>query len=66
VSLARRSTPWRARQRLAHLAGQAFVVFGGHELRACRDAAATIAAVVRARRWCSAIDLAAIRKGTAE
>jgi hypothetical protein len=35
--------------------GQAYVVHDGHELRACRDAAAAIAAVVRAKRWCSAV-----------
>jgi hypothetical protein len=45
------------------LAGQAFVVFDGRELRACRDAAAAIAAVVRAKRPCSAVDLSAIRMG---
>jgi hypothetical protein len=28
-----------------------------------RNAAAAIAAVVRARRWCSAVDLSAIRTG---
>jgi hypothetical protein len=33
---------------------------------ACRDAAAAIAAVVRARRWCSAVDLTAIRTANAE
>ena len=42
-------------------AGQAYVVYDGCELRACRDAAAAIAAVVRARRPCSAVDLSAIR-----
>jgi hypothetical protein len=42
-------------------AGQAYVVYDGHELLACRDAAAAIAAVVRASRWCSAVDLSAIR-----
>jgi hypothetical protein len=41
--------------------GQAYVVFDGHELRACRDAAAAIAAVVRAKYPCSAVDLSAIR-----
>jgi DNA-binding transcriptional MerR regulator len=40
-------------------AGQAFVVYDGHELRACRDAAAAIATVVRAKRWCSAVDFTA-------
>ena len=47
----------------AHLAfdGQAYVVFDGHNLRACRDAAAAIATVVKARGKCSAIDLSAIR-----
>jgi hypothetical protein len=44
-------------------AGQAYVVYDCHELRACRDATAAITAVVRARRWCSAVDLAAIRTG---
>jgi hypothetical protein len=47
-------------------AGQAYVVYDGRELRACRDATAAIAAVVRARRWCSAVDLFSIRNGTAE
>jgi hypothetical protein len=42
-------------------AGQAYVVYDGCELRACRDAAAAIAAVVRARRPCSAVELSAIR-----
>jgi hypothetical protein len=42
--------------------GQAYIVYDGHELLACRDAAAAIAAVVRAKRWCSAIDLAAVRR----
>jgi hypothetical protein len=41
--------------------GQAFIVFDGKELRACRDAAAAIGAVVRAQRPCSAVDLSAIR-----
>jgi hypothetical protein len=50
-----------ARADLAQLAGKAFVVFDGSELRACRDAAAAIATVVRLKRWCSAIDLSAIR-----
>jgi hypothetical protein len=49
---------------LAFYAGQAYVVYDGRELRACRDATAAIAAVVRARRWCSAIDLSAIRTTT--
>jgi hypothetical protein len=43
--------------------GQAFIIFDGHELRACRDAADAIGAVVRARRPCAAVDLAAIRQG---
>jgi hypothetical protein len=51
---------------LAGLASKAFVVFDGSELRACRDAAAAIAAVVHAKRWCSAVDLSAIRTGIAE
>jgi hypothetical protein len=40
---------------------QAYVVYDGHELRTCRDAAAAIAAVVRPKRPCSAVDLSAIR-----
>ena len=39
-----------ARANLAFDAGQAFGVFDGREFRACRDAAAAIAAVVRAKR----------------
>lgn len=50
-----------ARVNLGDLAGQAYVIFDGHELRACRDAAAAISIIVRARRWCSAVDLNAIR-----
>ena len=46
--------------------GQAYVVFDGHELRACRDAAAAIAAVVRAKYPCSAVDLSAIRTAASE
>jgi hypothetical protein len=33
------------------------------DLRGCRDAAAAIATVVRAKRRCSAVDLTAIRAG---
>jgi hypothetical protein len=55
-----------ARANLTFDAGQAFVVNDGQELRACRDAKSAIAAVVRAKRWCSAIDLAAIRTSSAE
>jgi hypothetical protein len=51
---------------LAFDAGQAYVVYDGYELRACRDAAAAIAAVVRAKRPCSAVDLSAIRTATTE
>ena len=51
---------------LSFEAGQAYVVYDGHELRACRDAATAIAAVVRARRWCSAVDLTAICTANAE
>jgi hypothetical protein len=50
-----------ARANLTFDSGQAFVIYDGHELRACRDAAAAIATVVRARRPCSAVDLSAIR-----
>jgi hypothetical protein len=46
--------------------GQAYVVYDGHELRVCRDAAAAIAMVVRAKRPCSAVDLSAIRKGCSD
>jgi hypothetical protein len=42
--------------------GQAFVVYDGRELRACQDAAAAIGAICRAKRWCSAVDLSAIRQ----
>jgi hypothetical protein len=51
---------------LANLAGKAFAVFNGRELRACRDAAAAIAPVVGAKRWCSAVDLSIIRTDPAE
>jgi hypothetical protein len=37
------------------------VVYDGHELRACRDAAAVIGVIVRAQHACSAIDVGAIR-----
>jgi hypothetical protein len=47
------------------LAGQAYVVFDGHELLTCRDAAAAIGTVVRAKRPCSAVDLSAIRTAAA-
>jgi hypothetical protein len=47
-------------------ADQVYGVYDGHELRGRRDAAAAIAAVVQARRWCSAVNLSAIRAGTAE
>jgi len=63
----RRSTPKSfSHRRLAAAdlgfdAGQAYVVYDGRELRACRDATAAIAAVVRAKRPCSAVDLSAIR-----
>jgi hypothetical protein len=39
--------------------GQAFVVFDGSCLRGCHDAAAAIHV---AKRWCSAVDLSAIRQ----
>ena len=42
--------------------GQAFVVFDGNRLRPCRDAAAAINVVCHAKRWCSAVDLSAIRQ----
>ena len=40
-------------------------MFEGHELKGWQDAAAAIVAVVRAKRWCSAIDLSAIRQAAA-
>jgi hypothetical protein len=43
-----------------------FVVFDGNQVRVCRDAAAAIAAVLRAKRLCLAVDLSAIRKDPAE
>jgi excisionase family DNA binding protein len=46
--------------------GQAYVVYDGHELLACRDAAAAIATVVKAKRPCTAVDLSAIRMDSAE
>ena len=54
--------------RVANLAfdGQAFVVFDGRELLACRDAAAAIATVVKAKQPCRAVDLSAIRAVAAE
>ena len=51
---------------LADLAGKAFVVFDGSEFRVCPDASVAIAAVVHAKRRCSAVDLTAIRTGIAE
>jgi hypothetical protein len=55
-----------ARTNLAFDPSQAFVVYDGQELRPCRDADAAIAAVVRAKRWCSAIDLNTIRTSATE
>jgi hypothetical protein len=46
--------------------GEAYLVFNGDRLRACKDAAAAIGAVVKAKRWCSAVDLASIRTVAAE
>jgi hypothetical protein len=51
---------------LAFDQSQLFVVYDGQQLRPCRDADAAIAAVVRAKRWASAVDLTAIRAGAAE
>jgi hypothetical protein len=42
---------------------QAYILYDGRELQTCRDASAAIAAVVRAKRWCSAVGLAAVRRG---
>ena len=55
-----------ARTSLAFDAEQRFVIFDGQELRACPDAVKAIAVAVRARRWCSVIELAAIRAYAAE
>ena len=55
-----------ARTNLALDLSQAYVVYDRQELRACRDATAAIAAVARAKRWCSAVGLIAIRTGAAE
>jgi len=41
-----------------------YIVYDGDELRTCRDAAAAIGVVVRAKRPCSAVDLSAIRANT--
>jgi DNA-binding transcriptional MerR regulator len=53
--------------RVANLAfdGQ-YVVYDGESLRACRDAAAAIATVVKAKQPCRAVDLTAIRTEIAE
>jgi hypothetical protein len=42
-----------------------YVVFDGNRLRSCRDATAAINVVCHAKRWCSTVDLAAIRRATA-
>src|SRR5262249_47161882 len=55
-----------ARSNLTFDSGQAFVVYDGNELRACPNAAAAIATVVKAKRPCPAVDLSAIRMGAAE
>jgi DNA-binding transcriptional MerR regulator len=55
-----------ARSNLKFDSGQAFVVYDGSELQICRDAAAAIATVVRAKRPCTAVDLSALRTDTAE
>jgi hypothetical protein len=41
--------------------GEKYIIFDGTKLHGCPDAAAAIAAAVRAKRWVSAVDLAAIR-----
>lgn len=51
---------------LARLENERFVVFDGNQLRTCRDAEAAIAAVARAKRWCSVVDLANVRAAIAE
>jgi hypothetical protein len=55
-----------ARSNLTFDSGQAFVVYGGNELRACPNAVAAIATVVKAKRPCTAVDLDTIRRGVAE
>ena len=54
--------------RVANLAldDQAFIVYDGHDLRVCRDAAAAIATVVKAKQPCRTVDLSAIRAVAAE
>jgi hypothetical protein len=37
-------------------------LLGGSRLRGCHDAAAAINVVCHAKRWCSAVDLVAIRQ----
>jgi hypothetical protein len=53
--------PQLAGRNLAFSRSERFVVFDDRELRAYADAEAAIGAVVRSRRACSAVDLAAIR-----
>jgi hypothetical protein len=45
---------------------QRYVVYDGDRLRGCRDATTAIAAVIRAKCWCSAMDLSTIPGGVAE
>jgi hypothetical protein len=45
--------------------GERFLIFDGSKLHGCPNAEAAIAAAVRAKRWCSAVDLASIRRGSA-
>jgi hypothetical protein len=42
--------------------GAGYVVFDGTRLRGCRDATAAINVICHAKRWCSAVDLSAIRQ----
>jgi hypothetical protein len=57
--------PQLAGRNLTFPNSERFVIFDGHELRACRDAETAIAVVARARRACSAVDLGAIRSAVA-
>jgi hypothetical protein len=45
--------------------GEKYIIFDGNKLHGCPDAEAAIAAAVRAKRWCSAVDLTSIRRVSA-
>jgi MerR HTH family regulatory protein len=56
--------PQLAGRNLAFPNSERFVIFDGHQLRACRDAEAAIATAARVKR-CSVVDLSAIRRAVA-